>query len=566
MLNYFRWFGTFWRQYPFRMWGVLGLTILTIAVKTTFPLILKNIIDAMQGDFQVEPVLHLVWIYFLVGIVHEFLSKFLPFSRAATNLKLSALIRKTYYDLFTRKGFQFYQQYQTGDLLTRLTDDIDGQWDRIEWYSCSGVLRPIEAILILTFTLGVMFYYSWKLTLFSFCPLPFLVLILAKAQHKMAQCAQEKQKAISECNNLLETCFSGIRVVKSTQSEEDQIRKYEKALKIRIEREKDFLKINLLVHCLSSIANQVGTIIIIFVGGYFAIHQQLELGTFLLFIMYLERLIDPIWTLSWFYGSSRQVFTYVDRLRETEKFEDFEKPVAGKIVAESLPSFRSLEFRGVSFTYPGQTNPVLHHASFSISSEEIVALVGPIGAGKTTLLELIMGNLHPTEGEILLNGTPLQSFSLAERARYFGYVQQESVLFSDSIRNNLYLGDSLASSTLAKAMETSQMEAEIQQFPEKMETFLGHRGLSLSGGQKQRLSLARTLARSPQLLLLDDCTSAMDAATESRFWSTFKKNFPGSACVVITHRNATAKQAHHIIQVENGHTEAISNWEGENSC
>lgn len=563
MLNYFKWFETFWRQNRIRMWCVLGLTILTIAIKTAFPLVLKNIIDAMQGDFQVDSVLQLVWIYLVVGIIHEFLSKFLPFSRAATNLKLSALIRKTYYHLFTRKGFNFFQHYQTGDLLTRLTDDIDGQWDRIEWYSCSGILRPIEAILILTFTLSVMFYYSWQLTLFSFCPLPFLVLILAKAQDKMARCAQEKQKAISECNNLLETCFSGIRVVKTTQSEEDQIRKYEEALQTRIDREKDFLKINQLVHCLSSIANQVGTIIIIFVGGYFAIHQQLELGTFLLFIMYLERLIDPIWTLSWFYGSSRQIFTYVDRLKETETFDDFEKTSSEKKDPASIPNFRSLEFRGVSFTYPNQTKPVLNRASFSVSSDEIIAIVGAVGSGKTTLLELIMGNLHPTEGEILLNGVPLQKFSLAERARYFGYVQQESILFSDTIRNNLHLGDTVDSEALSKALETAQIESEIQQFPEKMETFLGHRGISLSGGQKQRLSLARTLARSPQLLLLDDCTSAMDAGTEARFWKQFKKNFPGSACIVITHRNATARQAQHIIQVENGHTEEVTTWEGE---
>lgn len=566
MLTYFKWFAQYWKQHAWKMWGVLLLTVVTIGLKTYFPIVLKNVIDAMQSDFQIDSVVALIWIYLGVGLLHEIFSRLLPLSRAYMNLTLSLLIRTNYYKRFTQKRFHFFQKYQTGDLLTRLTDDIDGQWDRIEWYSCSGVMRPIEAALILLFTLGVMFYYSWQLTLWSFLPIPFLLFLLSVTQDKMVQYTSAKQKAISECNNYLETCFSGIRVVKSTLSEQDQLKKYEQALENRIQREKDFLRMNQLIHFFSLLVNHTGSLIVLFVGGYLTIQKKLELGTFLLFIIYLERLIEPIWTLSWFYASSKQVFTYVDRLKETDSFASFElapTPVTSSQSASTY-AFQKLDFQNVSFSYEKESpEPVLQKVSFSVKPKEVVALVGPIGAGKTTILELLMQNLQPDQGEILLNGIPLQSYSLEERARFFGYVQQESLLFSDTIQNNLHLGNSIEEDDLKRAIDTAQLHKELEQFPQKLETFLGHRGISLSGGQKQRVSLARTLCRQPQLLLLDDCTSAMDAVTEARFWRAFKKNYPNTACLVVTHRQATANQADKVIRMEYGKSETVSCWENE---
>jgi ATP-binding cassette subfamily B multidrug efflux pump len=568
MLMYFKWFAHFWRQHRIKMFLVLLLTVLTIVVKTIFPILLKYIIDAMEGDFQVDSVLTLLWIYLAVGILQELLSRGLPLFRAVLNLTFSAIIRQTYYKLFTQKTPAFFQKYQTGDLLTRLTDDIDGQWDRIEWYSCSGVLRPIEASLILIFSLSVMFYYSWTLTLFSFLPLPFLVLILIKAQDKMVHYARAKQTAISDCNNHLETCFSGIRIVKSTLSEEEQLKKYQEVLANRVQREKDFLKMNQFVHFFSMLVNHTGKIIVLFIGGYLAIHKKLELGTFILFISYLDRLIEPIWTLSWFYASSKQVFSYVDRLKETESFQNFDEiyekhknltPSQG-----ALTYFEELRIEDLTFRYHENTQePLLDKISFRIKAGEVVALVGSVGSGKTTLLEILMGNLSPQGGKLRLNGLTYESIPLETRNAFFGYVEQQSTLFSDTILNNIFLGNSFSEEALQKAIHTAQLTEELNAFPQGLETPLGQRGITLSGGQKQRLSLARTLARNPAILLLDDCTSAMDAATESRFWEAFRKNYPETACLVITHRAATANQAHRIYHLEQGQFTRLKHWQDE---
>jgi len=479
----------------------------------------------------------------------------LPLSRARMNFRMAEQVRTFYFNIFTRKGFQFFQNYRTGDLLTRLTDDVDGAHDRISWFGCSGVMRPIEAILILGFSLSVMSYYSWELTLWRFLPLPFLVVILSRAQERLVKYAEAKQEAVSECNNLLETCLSGIRVVKSTQSEADQQRKYQEALNERVKREKDFLKINQLVHLFSMLTNHIGTIIVVIVGSYFTISKKIDLGTFLLFVIYLDRLVEPIWTLCWSWASSKQIMKYAERLTETENEADYEYfPFRTNIL--KYQNFKSLTFQDVSFEYPSvdSASVALKQTSFTLQKGEILAVVGEVGAGKTTLLELVAKNLQPTTGKILLNGVDLNRISSEELSYYLGYVKQESVLFSETIIQNLNLGDEFTEVEINSALETAQLLSEVVRFDNGLESRLGQKGISLSGGQKQRLSIARSLVRAPKLLLLDDCTAAMDAATESRFWQSFKQKYPETACIVVTHREQTVKYADKVLNLENTRT------------
>ncbi|HYF02004.1 MAG TPA: ABC transporter ATP-binding protein, partial [Patescibacteria group bacterium] len=492
MFTYFKWFFQFWKTSAFGMIFLTLYTIITIASKTLLPILLMYVIDAMTGNARMDviarwiggiagslagaSVFALIGVYVTFGLVNEFLTRTLPLCRAFLNGKFIAQIRQRYFHVFSEKGFHFFQQYRTGDLMTRLTDDIDGQWDRIGWYTCSGIFRPFEAFLILAFSLGVMFYYSWELTLWSFLPLPFLMFILSKTEDKMVRYTDEKQKAISECNDVLEACFSGIRVVKSTLSEDDQLRKYQDVLKNRVEREKDFLKINQLMLFCSMLVNHTGSIIVIFVGSYFAISGSLTLGTFLLFIMYLERLIEPIWTLSWFYASSKQVFRYVDRLIEAENFP---KP-AIRLTFKKDAETAAISFKNVNFSYTPGSREVLKDVSFDVAKGEVVAIVGTVGAGKTTLLELIAHNLHPTDGDICIGGKSIAAMSTDELAQSVGYVRQQSVLFSETVQNNILLGNSFKKEEIESALATSMLGSEIARMPAGLETVIGQRGISLS--------------------------------------------------------------------------------------
>lgn len=550
MHKYILWFWQFWRRYRIRMMGMILFTCVTIVIKTAFPVLLKTIIDELSGDYVPDHVVDLVLIFIGFALLHEFVSRFLPMSRFYFGALFTVDIRNKYFTEFTRKGERFFHKFSNGDLLTRLTDDIDGNWDRISWYSCSGILRPVEAVLVLVFTLSVMFAYSWKLTLVTFLPLPVLVYLMARFEHRLSSYTKAKQQAISTCNAVLESCFSGIRVVKTTLSESDQAAKYEDALQDRLQKEKDFLRINQLVHLFAMLVSDAGTIIVIFVGSLFLVGEQITLGTFLLFIIYLGRLIEPIWTLAFFYASSKQVFRYVDRLMETG---DPELNMDEDNRTVRVGDFRSLEFREVSFGYElNGGRKILNDVSFRINKGEHLAVVGPVGSGKTTLLELVAANLNPQQGTILVNGTRTVNCVYTNLHKLIGYVTQESVLFSESIRDNLMLGDRFADAELEMALSLALMTDEVAQLPDRLETVLGQRGVTMSGGQKQRLSIARTLLRKPQLLLLDDCTAAMDARTEARFWESIHDHLPDTTIIMVTHRKASARQFPRKLMVADG--------------
>lgn len=548
MLEYFKWFWEFWKQAKWKLTGVLVVSAVSIFAKTAFPIFLKYIVDLFATDYDTVEVHHLVLLYLFAAFFHEFISVLLPNLRSFMNLLFTVSVRNKYYINFTKKNLHFFKKFRTGDLLTRLTDDIDGAWDRIAWYSCSGVMRPIEAILILGFTLSVMFYYSVPLTLYTFIPLPFLVLILSKTEHKMVKFTVQKQKAISDCNNVLESCFSGIRVIKTTLSEEDQIAKFDEVLEIRVKKEKKFLKINLVIQFFSMLVNNAGIIIVIFIGSYYVVEGNITLGTLLLFIIYLQKLVEPIWTVSWFYASSKQVFRYVDRLKETD-IHEFDYPESNEN-RKTVSDFENLKVENLSFRFDDSEKDILSNISFELKKGESLAVVGPLGSGKSTLLELISGNLITENGCILINGTSIKNISHASLASIIGYIKQENVLFSESIRDNLELGDKFSDEEIAKSLDTAIMTEEMKTFPKGLDTVLGQKGLSLSGGQKQRVSIARTLIRKPKLLLMDDCTAAMDAQTEKTFWDNFRKNLPDTSCIIVTHRLATASHADKVIVID----------------
>ncbi len=546
---YFKWFFKLWREYPLQITGVVLFTIITIGIKTAYPVLLKNIIDELTGDYVPANVYHMIGIYLIFTVIHEFVMHALPYSRGLMNNLFARNLRNKYYHLYTNKVSAFFKKFRTGDLLTRLTADIDGDWDRLCWYSCSGLMRPLEAILILGMTLGVMFSYSIVLTLSSFVLLPFLVLILAKAEDKMTRYTLERQKSISTCNNILEACFSGIRVIKTTISEDDQLKKYNEALDERITKEKNFLKMNQVIHFYSMLVNHAGSIVVIFLGSILVIKGSITLGTFLLFITYMRRLIEPIWTLSWFYASSKQVFKYVDRLDETA--DSF--PVGHHETGDkNLSSADTIELKDLSFQFFDAEEPVLKDINLHVKRGETIAVVGKVGSGKTTLLELIAGNLEATHGVINVNGKNIHEFNSKDIGEVFGYIRQENILFSETIHHNLMLGNEFNEQEIMNSLDISLMTDEVNAFPLKMNTKLGQKGISLSGGQKQRLSIARTLIRKPQVILMDDCTAAMDAETENRFWMKLRDMNESLTSIVVTHRLATAKHADRIIVLDEG--------------
>jgi len=265
--------------------------------------------------------------------------------------------------------------------------------------------------------------------------------------------------------------------------------------------------------------------------------------------------------LSWFYASSKQVFRYVDRLIETEDNvgETFSQPETQRHEGKTLDNKEMLEIfelKNIDFRFSSEDEKignVLNNISFSVQKGETIAVVGSVGSGKTTLLEIIAGNYIADKGDILFNGEKLSAKEIENiLMKRIGYITQQNVLFSESIRDNIVLGDKFSDEEIYDSLKDAMIYDEVINMPKKLDSVLGHRGMSLSGGQKQRISIARTLIRTPELVLMDDVTAAMDAKTEESFWNNFRGKHPDSACVIVTHRLATAMYADKVIVLKKG--------------
>jgi len=555
MLKYFKWFWTYWKRTKLTLIFITFFTVLTIMAKISYPLFLKFVIDELSKDYQVDHAYKLVFFFLMLSLFREILWEALPFSRATMNGLYTAWMRNDYFQKLTKKANSFFIKFKTGDLITRLTDDLDGSWVRICWYSCSGIFRPLEAILILSFSLSVMFSYSVKLTFFTFLPLPILVYIMHKLDERILRYTEEKQKSISRCNNILEACFSGIKVVKTTLSEQYQYNQYQNAIADRISKEKKFLKVNQLVHLFTMMVNHFGTVVVILVGSFYVGKGEITLGTLLMFLMYLKNLIEPIYTLSFFWASSKQIFQYVERMMA---IDETRCNLSDGDIGEKMDEFIDLEFKNISFKYEDINENILKDINFKIKKGEKIAIMGAVGSGKTTLLELISRNLEPTGGEIIVNGKKLENISRNSFLKHIGHVRQENILFSESVRRNIVLGDDFVEESINDAVKNSLLEKEIKSFQKGIETLVGSKGSLLSGGQKQRLAIARTIIRKPQLLLMDDCTASMDAQTENDFWKKFNENHQNCSSIIVTHRMSTAKEADRILMISEGKINEIN--------
>ncbi len=537
-----RWFAPYWRAHRGKFLIVLALTTLAVAARTTYPLLFKFVLDALEttDPEQRRDPRHWVWVLLGVGFFQQVLQWLLPSTRAWVNVSLAKAIRMKSFRSLVSKRPEFFSRFRSGDLITRLTDDIDS-FDKIQWYSCSGIMRPIEAFLILAFSLAVISTLSWELTLWSCLPLPFVVWVLSRTERIQRRAYRERQTRTSETTDALESSFKGIRIILSFVAEKAQSRLFNDVLERRESAEKSVLTIRAILESLGALLNQLGVIIVLFVGGSYYIEGRLSLGDFYAFVAYLTSMTQPIWTLSWFFVSTTMVETSIERLEEIA--DEPERDRGG--VHPELTDTLSLE--GVGFGFPDHDD-VLSRIDIAVRRGELVAVVGAVGCGKSTLLDLATGILEPTRGAIRIGNLPVADLIEEERSRYLGYVPQENLLFSGSVHENI---------TLDRAgVDEARVELSLRaaciddEFPSDREIAQG--GVGLSGGQRARVSLARALATQPKFLILDDVTSALDARTESRFWEEIRGTLDTTGVLVSTHREATARVADRVLWLEGG--------------
>ena len=534
------WFAPYWRRRWKGISWVMLITVVSIGLSTAYPIIFKYVIDALSAGSETGDVQFYVWIILLVGLARTLTRWILPSSRYVMNLILGMDIKLFHFENLLRKDPAFFNEYRSGDIITRFSDDIDGDV-KLAWFGNSGIMRPIEAGFTLLFSIGVMMTLHWKLTLLAVSPLPLIVWAMSKTEHLQHEAYKKRQQTISQTNNILESAFSGIRIVIGFVMEQAQERLFQTNMVDRKDAEERVVYIRSFLESLGSLINQVGLVVILFLGGYYVIHDEITLGTFYAFIAYMAGITEPIWTISWFFVSLKMAESSVDRLEEIERFEN--KPWHDNTV--DLP-INQLRVSDLHFRFPGEDSDIIKALNLTANPGEKIGVVGEVGSGKTVLLKLISGWFVPTGGSVEVNDLRIDDLSDTSRAQIIGYVPQDIELFSGTVTDNIRMGRE-SSQSLESITEAAVIGGELD-----LEKVLEQGGVGLSGGQRARVALARAFYGHPPIYIFDDVTSALDLNTEKILWRNINTDYSSALLLVATHREATAAEMDRVIWVKNG--------------
>jgi ATP-binding cassette subfamily B protein len=557
---------------------LLLLTIVSTLVAVLFPIVFKYIIDGLveglkkfqAGKITLEAAKSernkMLLMLLAMGLGPIFGGMY-PYFRARMNVFFEMYFREKFFAEILSKGHRFFLKFRTGDLVTRLTEDIRTWPPGLAWLCCSGIFRAINSASIIFFCLVTMMYLNWKLALLACMPMPIMLYVFMKLETEFSDSFKELQTGMSEGNDFLEAGYSGIKIISSFNSQGMQKKLFDQHLQKRIGQEMRVDSLWGLFMVFFEFLNYVGEILILIFGGLMVIRGQLTLGSYYAFFSYLGMIIYPLMDIPMLLVTLTQACVSIDRLEDLEKAErDWQEIDAeGR---QPLSEINSIEFAGVTFKHSmiedQETSKepfAFKDLSFAVKKGEKVAVVGQIGSGKTTLLNLLSGMIKPDGGNIFINSMAFEEIEMNDFREKIGYIQQEPVIFSETIQNNIDFWRGNPESLVHSCARLAQFDNEVLAFPNGYQEAVGQRGVTLSGGQRQRLSIARALIGRPSLLLMDDITASLDAANEKRLWADLEQEFSSITCIIVTHRMATAMMADRIIVLDNGRVAAVGTHE-----
>lgn len=560
-----RWMSSHWAVYRAEVPLLLGLTLANAGVLVAYPYLLKQIIDGIEDSLSPAFIWRQVGWLFVLGVLHFFIYAVMQYRRALLNLKFEFGARLRAFESVLRMGPEFFSRFRTGDVVTRLNDDVT---EKISWFLCSGIFRVIEAATLIVFGVAMMLLINPQLTLYTATPLPFLVGLFVLTGHQLHRRYDAVQKSISELNDSLESCFSGIRVIKAFGVEDHQQRLVEHTIEQQRRAEIQAVRWQTIIDSLYGNIWQLAIVAVLLAGGTMAIAGEITLGDLIAFDTYVLLLVWPMFDIGQFFVRGKLCAVGIDRVAEVENdppevvIPETPPPVARHISAplpvEKTPAPAATEplvvkFDRVTYQYPASPKPAVNDVTFHAKPGTLTALVGEVGAGKSTLLQLIPRLMDPTGGSIRVADRDARHWPADELRSRLGFVPQEPHLLSGTMEDNIRFGRLWVNEdAVQNAIEIAQLQNEVAEWPTGLQTVVGSRGVRLSGGQKQRVSLARALAGRPSILLLDDCTASLDAETETALWNRLTKALPECTTLLVTHRPATLERADQILVLDNG--------------
>lgn len=457
-------------------------------------------------------------------------------------------LKNEIYDQYQQLTFNFYKKNATGDLMNRISEDVT----KVRMYLGPGIMYTINLFVLFSLVLYKMLSRNPELTLYVLTPLPLMSLLIYFVSRVINKKSEKVQAQQSLLSTIVQETFSGIRVVKSHVKEETVSAKFEEEAEQYKKNSMSLAITNAFFMPTIILLIGISTVLTIYMGGLQANDGIIDPGEIAEFVVYVNMLTWPFASVGWVTSIVQRAAASQKRINE---FLEVEPDIDPNQNAEQKIHFNDeIRLKNISLTYENSGVTAVRDVNFTIKKGETIGVMGKTGSGKSSLAYIVMRLLDPTSGHITVDGKQLNELHLDSWRQYLGYVPQEHFLFSDSIMNNILFGtkEEVSLERVVEVAKNAGIHESIMNFPDQYETRLGERGINLSGGQKQRLSIARALIKQPDILVLDDCLSAVDNETEELILQSIKSELKSKTTFIISHRISSLKYADRIIVMDDG--------------
>ena len=484
----------------------------------------------------------------LVLILALLMGVFMYFMRQ-TIIVMSRLIeydlRKELFHHYERLSLAFYKRNNTGDMMSRITEDVN----KVRMYLGPAILYGINLLSLFVLVISSMLSVSVELTLYALAPLPILSISIYYVSNLINKKSEVIQQQLAHLNSVSQEVYSGIRVVKSYVQEKPMVGYFRKESENYKDKSLSLAKVNAAFFPLMLLLIGASTILTVYVGGLQVVSGNITAGNIAEFVIYVNMLTWPVTALGWISSIIQQAAASQKRINEFLKT----KPDIKSLVQDSTALTGHIQFENVHFTYPDTGIKAINGISLDLKPGQKMAIIGKTGSGKTTIADLLVRMYDVTDGSIKIDQKDLRKHDLANLRKKIGYVPQDVFLFSDSIAHNIAFGKRDASEEEIKEFaKHAAVYDDIMGLSEQFQTMVGERGVTLSGGQKQRVSIARALIKRPDIVILDDCLSAVDTNTEKQILGYFSDALSDKTAIIITHRIYSLLQFDKIIVLDEG--------------
>jgi len=493
---------------------------------------------------------HIIIYASLILLLMALLRGFFMFLMRQTIIVMSRHIeydqKNEIYTHYQQLDAQFYKTHSTGDLMSRMAEDVS----RVRMYTGPSVMHLIHLSTLISLSLFYMFRKNWELTLYILTPLPILAVAIYLVNNIINKKSEQIQAQLSDLTTNAQESFAGIRVIKSFVQEAAMFKFFQKNSEDYRQSAVNLASVEAIYYPSIGLLMGISTLLTICIGGVYQMQHKIAVGTIAEFVVYINMLTFPVSALGWVASMIQRASASQKRLND---FLEISSSIKDDPRAVEVSLQHQIQFHQVNFTFEHTGIHALKDFNLTLTKGQKIAIIGKTGSGKSTIAQLLLRLFDPQNGDITIDGTNIKQIKCSILREQIGYVPQDVFLFSDTISNNIGFGLNVFNEELLEnAAIRAHIKTEIMQFPEQFQTLVGERGVMLSGGQKQRISIARALIKNSEILIFDDCLSAVDAQTEQLILQQLAEVMKDKTALIITHRIFSLLAFDQVVVLDDG--------------